>query len=205
MADGTSVGRAPRMTGARGTVPPPDAVMPERAPGAPAPGEPIPSHYRWCLGCGADHPGGLHMSAIAGPGMSAIAQLQITDYHQGAPGLAHGGIISTAMDEALGVLSRLLSQPVVTVHLEVDFRRPIPVGSTVHITTRIVGVKGRKVYVDGAARLGDPDGPVAVTAAGLFLQVPLEHFLNNGNPEQVAAAIEDRRRGGPSWVAEVNP
>jgi acyl-coenzyme A thioesterase PaaI-like protein len=132
-------------------------------------------------------------------------ELTVTDYHQGAPGLAHGGIIATAMDEVLGVLNRLLGFPAVTVRLEVDFRRPIPVGTTVHLTSWISGILGRKVYVEGVARLGAADGPVAVTAAGLFLQVPLAHFLDHGNPEQVAQAIEDRRKGGPSWVNEVNP
>lgn len=187
------------------TTPPERAVIPERSEGAPNPGDVVPSHYRWCLGCGIDHPGGLHMRVVAGPHMDMLCSLEIGQFHQGAPGLAHGGMIATAMDEAMGVLNRLLGVPAVTVHLEVDYRRPVPVGTLLHIRTEIVGQWGRKVYTQGEARLDAPDGPLAVSAAALFLQVPLEHFLDHGNPEQIAAAIEDRRNGGPSWVHEVNP
>lgn len=134
-----------------------------------------------------------------------VSRLTVTKFHQGAPGLAHGGMITTAMDEAMGVLNRLLGIPAVTAHLEVDFRNPVPVGATLLIETRIAGQLGRKVYTEGTARIGDAGGPVAITAAALFVQVPLEHFLEYGNADQVAEAIEDRRRGGPSWVHEVNP
>ena len=131
--------------------------------------------------------------------------LEVGDYHQGAPGLAHGGVIATAMDEAMGVLNRLLMVPSVTVHLEVDYVRPVPVGSTLHIRTEIAGQVGRKLYTAGIARLDDPDGPVAVEAAALFLQVPLEHFVDHGNAEHIAAAIRERPGGAAAWQREVNP
>lgn len=131
--------------------------------------------------------------------------LTVGDYHQGAPGLAHGGVIATAMDEAMGVLNRLLGVPVVTVHLEVDYRRPVPVGTTLHIRTEILGQLGRKVYTSGSAHLDEPDGPVAVQAAALFLQVPLQHFIDNGSPAHIAEAIRERSGGDAEWQQEVNP
>ena len=179
--------------------------MPDRNPQAPAPGEVVPSHYRWCVGCGADHPAGLHLRVVAGDDMSMTSTLEVGDFHQGAPGLAHGGIIATAMDEAMGVLNRLLLVPVVAVHLEVDYRRPVPVGTTLHIQTRILGQAGRKVFTSGEARLGAADGPVAVRAAALFLQVPLEHFIDHGSPEHIAAAIKERGGAATEWHGEVNP
>lgn len=131
--------------------------------------------------------------------------LTVGDYHQGAPGLAHGGVIATAMDEAMGVLNRLLGVPVVTVHLEIDYRRPVPVGTTLHIRTEILGQVGRKVYTSGAAHLDAPEGAVAVQAAALFLQVPLQHFIDNGSPEHIAEAIRERAGGDVEWQQEVNP
>ena len=131
--------------------------------------------------------------------------LEVGEYHQGAPGLAHGGIIATAMDEAMGVLNRLLLVPAVTVHLEVDYIRPVPVGSLLHIRTRIVGQVGRKVYTAGTAHLSKPDGQVAVQSAALFLQVPLDHFVEHGNTEQIEAAIRERPGGASAWQREVNP
>lgn len=191
--------------GALPTTPPPDAVLPERSPHAPAPGTVIPSHYRWCYSCGADHPAGMHMQVVAGEGLHVTARFLVTEHHQGAPGLAHGGILATAFDEAQGAVNWLLAVPAVTGRLETDFRRPVPVGSTLHIDAEIAGVSGRKVYTRAVGRLDGPDGPVALTSAGLFVQVPLEHFATHGNVEQVAAAVRDRAGGGPRWDFEVNP
>ena len=190
--------------GRRSPYPPEGAPLPERHSQAPEPGDVVASHYRRCVGCGADHPAGLHMRVVAGEGMSMLSTLEVGEFHQGAPGLAHGGIIATAMDEAMGVLNRLLLVPAVTVHLEVDYVRPVPVGSVLRISTRIAGQVGRKVYTSGTATL-EADGQVAVQAAALFLQVPLDHFVEHGNSAQIEAAIRERPGGAAAWRREDNP
>ena len=193
---------AHRPRGALPTSPPPDAVLPLRSPNAPRPGEEIPSHYRWCFGCGSDHPTGMHMRVTAREGLSVRGVFTATEHHQGAPGLAHGGVLTTALDEILGSLNWLLAGPAVTGRLEVDFRRPVPIGSTLVIDAEVVGVKGRKVFTRAVGRLETPEGPVAVAAAALFIQVPLQHFVDNGAREHVDRAIEDRAKGGPAWRPE---
>lgn len=185
--------------------PPAHASIPQRHEQAPRPGDVVASHYRWCVGCGADHPAGLRLRVVAGEGMTMTSTLDVGDYHQGAPGLAHGGIIATAMDEAMGALNRLLLVPVVTVHLEVDYVRPVPVGTTLRIHAEISGQVGRKVYTAARARLGGEHGPVAVEAAALFLQVPLEHFVEHGSAEHIQAAIRERPGGAAAWQREVSP
>lgn len=180
---------------------PPEAQLPQRHPDAVAVGLEIPSHYDRCYGCGSKHPAGLHMRVIAGD-LSVHAVFDVTDVHQGAPGLAHGGLLSTAFDEALGALNWLLLVPAVTARLEVDFRRPVPVGSVLHIDARLTGILGRKVYTQAIGRLGE-DGPVALTASALFLQVPLEHFLENGRTQDVEAAVAERTAPGNGLA--VNP
>jgi acyl-coenzyme A thioesterase PaaI-like protein len=194
------------------TSPPPDAVLPRRAAHAPAPGEPIPSHYRWCFSCGSDHPAGLHLRMTAGEGLRVTGVFMVTEHHQGSPGLAHGGLLTTALDEILGSLNWLLDGPAVTGRLECDFRRPVPVGSSLHIEAEVVGVKGRKVFTRAVGRLNAPDGPVALSATALFIQVPLQHFVDHGTPEYVQSAKDDRAAGGPAWrpdtaqhIVEVNP
>jgi len=183
---------------------PGQTTMPARAENGPRPGDAIPSHYRWCFGCGPDHPTGLHMQLFAGNDLSTYGTFVVTDNHQGAPGLAHGGLLTTAMDEVLGSLNWLLASPAVTAHLECDFRRPVPVGSLLQMTAKVDGVQGRRVNMTAQALL---DGKQAVTARAVFVQVPLEHFLNYGNAEQVQEAIRERgqRSGvrGPG-VADVD-
>jgi acyl-coenzyme A thioesterase PaaI-like protein len=176
--------------------------MPMRSPNAPRPGDPIPSHYLWCFGCGSEHPTGLHMQITAGEGLTVSGVFTVTEHLQGAPGLAHGGLLSTALDEILGSLNWLLAGPAVTGRIEVDFRRPVPVGTQLHVNAEVVGVKGRKVFTRAVGRLDSPDGLVAISAAALFVQVPLQHFVDNGTAEHVQKAIEDRAKGGPAWRPE---
>jgi hypothetical protein len=71
----------------------------------------------------------------------------------------------------------------------------------VDFQARITGVSGRKVYTAAIGRLGS-DGPIAVTASALFIQVQVGHFRSHGRPTEVALAIAD---GDPGPPAEMNP
>jgi len=95
------------------TTPPQEAVIPNRHVKAPAVGTQIPSHFGHCFGCGELHESGLHLVAIAGSGLDLTGKFTVTDKHQGAPGLAHGGLLSLAFDEALGKLMWLIRTPAV--------------------------------------------------------------------------------------------
>jgi acyl-coenzyme A thioesterase PaaI-like protein len=162
---------------------PQGAMIPERHPKAPPIGSQIPSHFGHCFGCGELHPTGLHLVAHAGAEADLTAEFTVTENHQGAPGLAHGGLLSLAFDEALGKLMWLIRAPAVTARLETDFLKPVPMGTTLHITARITGQVNRKVYTAAEGRLGGPDGEIAVKAAALFVIVPMSHFLENAPKE----------------------
>ncbi len=165
------------------TTPPEGAMIPARHPNAPEIGTKIPSHFGHCFGCGELHPTGLHLVAHAGAEADLTAEFTVTENHQGAPGLAHGGLLSLAFDEALGKLMWLIRAPAVTARLETDFLKPVPMGTTLHITARITGQVNRKVYTAAEGRLGGPDGEIAVKAAALFVIVPMSHFLENAPKE----------------------
>lgn len=152
----------------------------ERHPDAPAPGSVLPSHYQQCVACGPEHPTGLRLVTTAGPGVTVTGGFTVTGEHQGAPGLAHGGVLATALDEVLGGLSWLLRRPMVTGRLETDYVRPVPVGSVLSLQARCLGFAGRRMYATALGRLGGPDGSVAIRAAAVFVVVPPEHFTKHG-------------------------
>ncbi|MDH6580179.1 acyl-coenzyme A thioesterase PaaI-like protein [Kitasatospora sp. MAP5-34] len=187
------------------TTPPADAVLPPRAPEAPAPGSLLGSHYDHCFGCGPQHPQGLQLVVTAGEGLEVTAEFTVRVAHQGAPGLAHGGLLATAMDETLGSLSWLLHAPSVTGRLETDFVRPVPVDSALHISAWVTGVHGRKIYGAAEGRIGGPDGPVAIRAQALFVQVKLEHFTSHGRPEDIKNVLDDPDLIKRARAFEVNP
>ena len=182
------------------TTPPADAVIPNRHVKAPAVGTQIPSHFGHCFGCGELHPTGLHLVAYAGEGLDITAKFTVSENHQGAPGLAHGGLLSLAFDEALGKLMWLLRAPAVTGRLETDFLKPVPMGSTLHITAEITGQVNRKVFTSAIGRLNSPDGEIAVRAAALYIIVPMDHFMNNAPKEYLAQMAKT-----PELMAFVDP
>ncbi|NBE50225.1 PaaI family thioesterase [Streptomyces boluensis] len=192
-------GRTPSLT------PPDDAVAPVRHPDAPAPGELLGAHYEHCFGCGHGQPHGLHLEARAAEGVAIRAEFTVKPEHQGAPGLAHGGVLATALDETLGSLNWLLRVIAVTGRLETDFVRPVPVDTVLHLDAEVTAVAGRKIYSRATGRIGGPDGPVAVRAEALFIEVKVDHFIDNGRPEEIQAAMEDPDQLRRARAFEVNP
>jgi len=170
---------------------PQDAHIPQRHPDAPAPGEEIASHYRNCFGCGIDHPTGLHISITAGHELTISSVFEVTEHHQGAPGIAHGGLLALAFDESLSATNWLIRGPAVTAHLEVSYRMPVPVGTRVYIRAEILAVKARKMWSQAEGRLDAPDGPIGVVGEALFMQVGLAHFQKYGRAEDLAVAAQD--------------
>jgi acyl-coenzyme A thioesterase PaaI-like protein len=180
-------------------------VKPIRHPDAPAPGELLGTLYGECFGCGGEQPHGLHLQARAGDGVRVTAEFTVRPAHQGAPGLAHGGVLATALDETLGSLNRLLRTIAVTGRLETDFVRPVPVGTTLYLEAEITAVAGRKIYSRATGRVGGPDGPVAVRADALFIEVKVDHFVEHGREEEIQAVMNDPDQVRVARVFEVNP
>lgn len=178
---------------------PAGAILPERAPHAPRLGDQIPSHFASCFGCGPDHETGLHMLMYAGADLSVEGSFTVTQHHQGAPGLAHGGLLSAALDEVLGSLNWLLGDPAVTGQLQCEFLKPVPVGSVLHMRAQILGKERRKIFAVATARLNGKDGPIALVANAIFIQVSIEHFLQNAD----RSVIESTKPGARDF--EVNP
>lgn len=122
----------------------------------------------------------------------------IGEEHQGARGLGHGGLVAAAFDELLGALNWLLLIPAVTGRLEVDFRKPVPVGRALSMAARIDEVSGRKIWTSGEGTFAD--GTLAAQARGLFIQVPVEHFTKHGRQTGPTPLIDELRA-----KAEYNP
>ena len=124
--------------------------------------------------------------------------------------MAHGGLLAAAFDEALGAVTWLLRVPVVTVHLETDYRTPVPVGSVVEIDAESFAVAGRKIYSRAVGRiLSSKDqsavGTTAVEARAVFVSVPLEHFRAHGRASDIEAFVASSDREDVLHAFEVNP
>ena len=117
------------------------------------------------------------------------AEVTFGVHHQGGPGIAHGGIVGAALDEACGLLATWHRFPTVTARIAIRYRRPAPINRPLQISSRVTAERGRRIEI--SAELRDRDDVLA-EADGAFLHVPLEHFL--ATPEGRAAAEAWRRR-----------
>ncbi|XP_027869235.1 acyl-coenzyme A thioesterase THEM4 [Xiphophorus couchianus] len=95
---------------------------------------------------------------------------------EGPPGHVHGGAIATMIDTVTGTHASLLSAPVMTANLNVNYRSPIPLGSTVLIESILDKEDGRKMYI--SCRVTSTDGSKLHTeATALFLSISVSNLL----------------------------
>jgi len=73
----------------------------------------------------------------------------------GGPGRAHGGVIATLFDEALGRANTAAGLNGMTVAIEVRFRAGAPLGEPLRVTARCVRIDGRKRFGSGELWHGD--------------------------------------------------
>jgi acyl-coenzyme A thioesterase PaaI-like protein len=134
--------------------------------------EALPPHHPGCMGCGPDNPAGLGMR-MERDGDHVRGSVEPDHRHQGAPGYAHGGAVTTILDDAFGMLLFVLRRPAVTARIEVDFRRPAYLGRPFEVEAWVDRTEGRKLWM--AAALRDA-GELIAEARSLFLAVDPEHF-----------------------------
>jgi len=131
-------------------------------------------HYPFCWGCSVGTDGlGFEWRF---EGDTLHAEHVVREQFQGAPGMAHGGIVAALLDEACGQAARPLVSPGVTSRLEVRYLAPVPVEELLKISAQVVERGERRVRAE--ASILDRDGLVLAHAqAGVVLVRPV-HFLS---------------------------
>jgi acyl-coenzyme A thioesterase PaaI-like protein len=122
-------------------------------------------------------------------GQSYESEVTFGVHHQGGPGLAHGGIVGAALDEACGLLATWHRFPTVTARIAIRFRRPAPINRALRISSRVTAERGRRIEISAALRDGED---LLAEAEGVFLHVPLDHFLATPEGQAAGEAWRDR-------------
>ncbi|XP_077433063.1 acyl-coenzyme A thioesterase THEM4 [Vanacampus margaritifer] len=95
---------------------------------------------------------------------------------EGPPGHVHGGAIATMIDSVTGAHAAFLSGPVMTANLNINYRSPIPLGSTVLMESSLDNKEGRKTLI--SCKVTSTDGSKLHTeATALFLSINVSHLL----------------------------
>lgn len=93
---------------------------------------------------------------------------------EGPPGHAHGGSQAALLDEGMGAVAWLSGKPVLAAKIEINFKRPLRLGTVLTMFTSITKIEGKKVYT--AARLQGDDGTVFSEGTGLFVVIDPNAF-----------------------------
>jgi len=125
-------------------------------------------HHDLCFGCGQANLFGLQLELERRPQGGVAGRFFVKQDHQGPPGYAHGGLIATALDEAMALLLYGEGTMALTGRLEIDLKAPVPIGTFVDVEADVESAEGRRVVVTADAR--SDDGHVA-SARGTFVRV----------------------------------
>ena len=137
---------------------------------------------RHCFVCGLENSYGLKLAFYQDGPNSVICNYTVPHHYEGYPGVVHGGIVTSILDEALGRVF-LIDDPnrfMYTAKLTSRFRQPVPIETPLKIIARIVKDRGR--YVESKAQLFDPNGELLAEAEGLLAALP-DEFMQSSDLE----------------------
>ena len=115
--------------------------------------EPNPANK--CFGCGGDNPGGMKLTFEQdNVNRKIVGRFVLGDRYQGGGGFAHGGIIATLLDEAMGKVCRFREARAVTAELTIEYLKPVSTGQEIIVEGRETEQKGRNLFMAGEIRNG---------------------------------------------------
>jgi acyl-coenzyme A thioesterase PaaI-like protein len=122
-----------------------------------------------CFGCGQLNPDGLKLVFDPGPDSTASAEYTVEPRFQSWAGMAHGGMVSLMLDEAVGWAAWHAGHPGVTGRLGVSFRRPLKLGERVRIVGQVERMRRTLVYCNAFVESLDSGDRVADATATLVM------------------------------------
>ena len=107
------------------------------------------SEIRWqknyCFACGKNNAEGMRLKFSYDEERDCfVCRFRLAKRYTGPPGHAHGGIIATILDEAMGKVNRLRHVVAVTSQITVDYLKPVPLSKPLWVESREVKEQGRK-------------------------------------------------------------
>jgi acyl-coenzyme A thioesterase PaaI-like protein len=120
-----------------------------------------------CFACGSLNTSGMGLVLHVERGRSWV-ELTLEPRFQGWEGIAHGGIVTTILDEVMAWALVGEDSWGLTARLSVDFKRPVVVGQALHAEGWIA--RARRRIVDTEGRLTDStSGQTLATATGVYV------------------------------------
>lgn len=124
-----------------------------------------------CFACGTENPIGLKLRFYR-VGESVCTDITLAKYHEGWQNMAHGGIISTLLDEVMSWTILCFKQIFfVTRRMDIKYVRPVLLGIPLTVKGRLLKDK-KAPYIEAVAELFDERGQLLARATGEFVEFP---------------------------------
>jgi len=133
----------------------------------------IQPNSKYCFGCGVENPFGLHLKFVETNPGEVVSDFTVHENYQGYPGVVHGGIVSTILDEVSG--RSIMGDPdqprfMFTAKMEVRFHKNVPVGCPLHAVGKVLKLRNRTASVTGS--IYDMEGNLLAECESLLVDVP---------------------------------
>ena len=154
----------------------------------------------YCFACGKNNPDGMRLRfAYDEASNGYVCRFRLDKRYTGPPGHAHGGIIATVLDEAMGKVNKLRQVVALTSEITINYLKPVPLNKPLR-------VESREIFLSSAAPR---------TTTGQFSNTAQAQCLftayNTVMPKISAGILLFRRRaarievllvhpGGPFWA-----
>lgn len=127
-----------------------------------------------CFVCGQDNPIGLQLDFRIEDGV-CLSEFTPGENHVGYPGVVHGGMIFSALDDVMANWLYLQGARAYTAKCEIRFRKAGTVGDRLRLEGRHVETRGKVVRMEGRA-IRDEDGVVVAESQGTFMVINADEF-----------------------------
>ncbi len=136
----------------------------------------------YCFACGKDNPEGMRLKfTYDEDGDHFVCRFRLGKRYTGPPGHAHGGVIATVLDEAMGKVNKLRHVVALTSQITVQYLKPVPLNRPLRVESREVRVRGRRHI--NMAEILNRDGEVLARSQGTFIAI---------DPHRMFAKFVDR-------------
>lgn len=128
-----------------------------------------------CYACGKDNPIGLKLQFVDDGGV-VKGEFTPGEFHQGWPGVTHGGILCTLLDEVGGYAAINTGINCVTAKSEIRFVSMAPAGEPIQISSHVTKKTSRLLETE--ATLSLKDGTIIATSSSLWYVVKKANIVD---------------------------
>jgi uncharacterized protein (TIGR00369 family) len=161
-------------------------------------------HSHTCFVCGQSNPKGLNVRFYADE-HGAMVPLYLHEEQMGYPGIAHGGVLMSILDELMGWAATLQTGEFsVSAEINTRFLKPVPLHTPLTARAQMTQRRGRVWYAHG--EIVDEKGTVYVRAIGKYVSIGKErtaeilnlmiHDPDAVSPGELRQQFEQREHDG---------